>query len=67
VALVGPHRGDRVVGARPAGPIGRLMEPLMKRQARQLARQSLGNFKWLVETGEAPPAKGPRLPVPATC
>ncbi|MBO0831860.1 MAG: SRPBCC family protein [Actinobacteria bacterium] len=49
------------------GPLGPLLKQLAKRQSARMGRQSLGAFKYLVETGEPPSDLSVRLPVPATC
>jgi hypothetical protein len=49
------------------GPLARLLDPVARRQARRMARQSLGAFKYLVETGRAPEDLSARLPAPAAC
>ena len=49
------------------GPLGWLVRPIASRQAGRMGRQTLGAFKYLVETGQAPRDLSKRLPVPATC
>jgi hypothetical protein len=50
------------------GLAGRMLEPLVRFQARRLGRRSLAAFKHLVETGSAPAVRHARLPrAPATC
>jgi hypothetical protein len=50
-----------------SGTLGRLLDPVARRQARRMGRQSLGAFKCLVETGQAPADLSARLPAPAAC
>ena len=49
------------------GPLGRLMEPLVRRQAIRLGARSLGAFKHLVEHGVPADLPHRRLAAPATC
>jgi hypothetical protein len=50
------------------GRVGRLLEPLVSRQARRMGVRSLAAFKYLVEHGEPPPVPHARLaPAPVGC
>jgi hypothetical protein len=50
------------------GLLGRLLEPIVRRQIKRVAPRTLAAFKYLVERGEAPRVKHAALPrVPATC
>jgi hypothetical protein len=49
------------------GAAARLLDPIARRQARRMGRQSLGAFKYLVETGQAPADLSAPLPAPAAC
>ena len=48
------------------GRLGRLLEPLVRRQIRRVAARTLAAFAYLLENGEAPTIRHARLPRPAT-
>ena len=49
------------------GPVAWLVQPIAKGQAARMGRQALGAFKYLVETGQAPPDLSMHLPAPVAC